>query len=140
MPDGAGTAPQAPEPSVLCDTRALTALTPAPAGALWRLVEPGRQLDANVVHLPAGQQVDSHTEPDLDVLLHVLAGDGLLGTAAGPQPLAAGTLLWLPHGSSRSLTAGDQGLTYLTVHRRRPGMQIGHRQETGPRSARGPHP
>ena len=24
-----------------------------------------------------------------------------------------------------SITAGDDGLTYLTVHRRRPGMQIG---------------
>ena len=32
--------------------------------------------------------------------------------------------MWLPHNSARSITAGRDGLTYLTVHRRRPGMQI----------------
>ncbi|MFI9358886.1 hypothetical protein [Streptomyces lydicus] len=41
-----------------------------------------------------------------------------------PQPLAAGTLLRLPHAAVRSLTAGEDGMSYLTVHRRRPGMQI----------------
>ena len=117
----------APVPRLLCDTRALTALDPASAGALWKLAEPGRQLDANLIHLPAGQRVDPHTEPDLDVLLLVMAGDGMLDTAEGPQPLTEGTLLWLPHGSTRGLTAGERGLSYLTVHRRRPGMMPGSR-------------
>ncbi|CAM5587687.1 hypothetical protein SHIRM173S_01264 [Streptomyces hirsutus] len=34
--------------------------------------------------------------------------------------------MWLPHGSTRALAAGGR-LTYLTVHRRRPGMQISRR-------------
>lgn len=117
-----------PVPRLLCDTRALTALDPASAGAVWKLAEPGRQLDANLIHLPAGQRVDTHTEPDLDVLLLVMAGDGMLDGAQGPQPLAEGALLWLPHGSTRSLSAGDRGLSYMTVHRRRPGMRIGRPQ------------
>ncbi|WP_042165807.1 hypothetical protein [Streptomyces sp. NBRC 110035] len=113
-----------PLPRTLCDTTALAALEDGPAGALWRLAESGRQLDANVVRIPPGRQVDTHREPDLDVLLLVLAGEGSLTAPDGAQPLRAGVLTWLPHGSMRALAAGAQGLTYLTVHRRRPGMRI----------------
>ena len=84
------------------------------------------QLDANVVHLPPLQRVDTHTEPELDVLLLVVDGGGTLGTTEGSEPLGEGRLIWLPHGSTRSVTAGTEGLSYLTVHRRRPGMRIGH--------------
>lgn len=118
----------APLPRILCDTAALAALGDASAGALWRLAESGRQLDANVVRLPPGHRVDTHREPDLDVLLLVLAGHGTLTAPDGPHPLPAGSLTWLPHGSTRSLAAGAEGLTYLTVHRRRPGMTIRSRR------------
>jgi len=111
-------------PRILCDALAVTASPAESGGALWKLAEPGRQLDANIVYLPARQRVDAHAEPDLDVLLLVLAGDGTLGTVGDALHLASGTAAWLPHGSSRSLAAGDDGLSYLTVHRRRPGMQI----------------
>lgn len=113
-------------PRILCDTRIL-ATHWAPAGAMWKLAEPARQLDANLIRLPPRQRVDTHTEPDLDVLLLVVSGDGILGSADGPQPLAEGILLWLPRGSTRSLTAGEAGLSYLTVHPRRPGLQIAAR-------------
>jgi quercetin dioxygenase-like cupin family protein len=119
---------EVPLPRILCDTAALAAVDDAAAGALWRLAESGRQLDANVVRLPPGHQVDTHREPDLDVLLLVLAGHGTLTAPDGPHPLPAGTLTWLPHGSTRSLAAGTEGLTYLTVHRRRPGMRIQRRE------------
>lgn len=114
-----------PLPRVLCDTAGL--LSPGgdgPAGALWRLAEPGRQLDANVVRLPAGGRVDTHTEPDLDVLLLVLDGAARLESADGGHALRTGVLTWLPHGSTRALLAGPDGVTYLTVHRRRPGLRI----------------
>jgi hypothetical protein len=71
--------------------------------------------------------VDTHTEPDLDVLLLVVTGHGVLGGPDGPHPLTEGTLLWLPRGSTRSVTTGKDGLSYLTVRKRRPGMQIRHR-------------
>ncbi|WP_433005299.1 cupin domain-containing protein [Kribbella sp. CA-294648] len=98
-----------------------------PAGARWTLAEVGRQLDANLIHLPAGQRVDTHTEPDLDVLLVAVAGSGTVGTPDGVQAVAKGNLVWLPRGSTRNLTAGPDGFSYLTVHRRRPGMQIKQR-------------
>lgn len=116
--------PDAPGVRPLCDVRALAGLDPAPAGALWKLAEPGRQLDANLVHLPAGERVEAHAEPDLDVLLLVVAGGGALETPEGTERLADGALFWLPRGSTRAVAAGPDGLSYLTVHRRRPGMQI----------------
>jgi quercetin dioxygenase-like cupin family protein len=119
--------PEAPVPVVLCHTGALAGAHRAPGGALWRLAEPGRQLDANLVHLPPRRRVAAHTEPDVDVLLLVVAGGGTVDGARGPQRLTPGTLLWLPHGSRRGLSADENGLTYLTVHRRRPGMRIRRR-------------
>jgi quercetin dioxygenase-like cupin family protein len=138
--------PEPVVPRVLCDALAVITSPAESGGALWRLAEPGRQLDANIIHLPAGQRVDTHAEPDLDVLLLVVAGDGILGTIGDALHLATGTVLWLPRGSSRSLAAGDGGLSYLTVHRRRPGLQVRPRgdapvpggtapQEAGPRGA-----
>jgi quercetin dioxygenase-like cupin family protein len=130
-PEGAGAPADAPR--VLCDAGALAAgAAPDDAGVLWKLAESGRQLDANVVRLPPGRRVAPHAEPDLDVLLLVVSGEGVLGAGTGdePRPLAAGALVWLPHGSTRSLTAGAAGLAYLTVHRRRPGMRIGRTRLT----------
>ncbi|MEU2541459.1 cupin domain-containing protein [Streptomyces iakyrus] len=118
---GAG---DAPVPRILGNTESLAATAPGPAGALWRLAEPGRQLDANLIRVPPRGSIDTHAEPDLDVLLLVVTGDGTLGAADGPHPVEPGSLVWLPHGSVRSVTAGESGLTYVTVHRRRPGMQI----------------
>ncbi|MFJ5998838.1 cupin domain-containing protein [Streptomyces sp. NPDC092370] len=114
----------APVPRVLCNTASLAASDPASSGALWRLAETGRQLDANLIRVPPRTSIDAHAEPDLDVLLLVVAGDGTLGSAAGPSPLEPGSLVWLPHGSVRSMAAGESGLSYVTVHRRRPGLQI----------------
>jgi quercetin dioxygenase-like cupin family protein len=116
-----------PAPRVLCDTGAVLAETPDAAGVLWKLAESGRQLDANLVRLPPGRHIAPHAEPDLDVLALVVSGAGVLhaGTDGEERPLTPGALLWLPHGSTRAITAGDEGLAYVTVHRRRPGMRIG---------------
>ncbi|MEU6534118.1 cupin domain-containing protein [Streptomyces sp. NPDC046928] len=122
-PGGATGPEEEPLARLLCDVTALTD-APASAGVLWKLTEPGRQLDANVVHLPPGRRVDTHVEPDLDVLLLVVTGDGTVTGPDGDGPLTAGALLWLPRGSRRALAAGERGLSYVTVHRRRPGMTI----------------
>ncbi|PJN38808.1 hypothetical protein CG747_21435 [Streptomyces sp. CB02959] len=114
-------------PRLLCDARELAAVDPAPTGALWRLAESGRQLDANLVRLPPEGRIDTHVEPELDVILYVVSGDGVVDTARDRQPLTEGSVVWLPRGSRRSLTAGRDGLAYLTVHRRRPGLQIRNR-------------
>lgn len=109
---------------VLCDTGAVLADPSAGDGVLWKITEEQRQLDANLVRLAAHAHVGGHAEPDLDVLLLVVEGAGVLETPQGEQELAVGSLAWLTHGSTRALRAGPCGMAYLTVHRRRPGMQI----------------
>lgn len=114
-----------PAPGVLARMPDLVRSMPAEqGGVLWKLAAEGRQLDANVVRLAPGAEVGTHREPDLDVLLYVVNGSGRLHTPDGPSPLEAGSVLWLPRGSTRSLSAGAHGLDYVTVHRRRPGMTI----------------
>lgn len=114
---------------LIADNRAVS------AGVVWRMAEADRQLDVNVLNLPAGQCIGTHAEPDLDVLVVVIAGSGTLTTNRGLLPLTPGALVWLPHGSTRGLAAGTEGLSYLTTHRRRPGMQI---RPSRPRAHRPP--
>lgn len=108
---------------------------PETSGVLWKLVESGRQLDANLVRLAAGERIGTHAEPDLDVLVLIVTGEGVMRTPEGELSLTAGALMWLPHGSTRSITAGIGGLTYVTVHRRRPGMQIRPHPDSAPASS-----
>jgi quercetin dioxygenase-like cupin family protein len=123
------TEPSAPQPRLLAELdrlldAAAAGCAPEQAGALWRLAQDERQLDANLIRLPADHRIELHREPDVDVLLVALAGAGTVHTDQGPLALAPHALLWLPRGSQRALEAGPDGLAYLTVHRRRTGMRI----------------
>ncbi|MFK0250413.1 cupin domain-containing protein [Amycolatopsis azurea] len=121
-----GTEAHSSRPSILCDASVEIAESEtATIGILWRLSETGRQIDANLVQLAPQQHIDVHAEPDLDVLIVVMDGTGDLRAGNLTMRLAEGLVVWLPRGSSRSLGAGDQGLAYFSVHRRRPGIQIG---------------
>ncbi|MEE4492201.1 hypothetical protein [Streptomyces sp. BE230] len=104
----------------------LASAAPEARGALWQLDRQGRELDANLVRLPPGAEVGEHQEDVLDVLLVVLEGGGRLAPGDGGETLTLSptTAMWLPRTSRRSLAAGPDGLAYLTVHRRRPGLSI----------------
>jgi quercetin dioxygenase-like cupin family protein len=99
--------------------------------ALWTLPVANRQLDANLIRLAPGDRIDPHDGPDLDVLMVVVAGSGTVsGAQENPERpeglvVRAGSLVWLPRRSRRGIHAGDDGLAYLTVHPRRPALQIG---------------
>lgn len=105
-------------PRVLCDTSAVERESTDVTGVVWKLGVRDRDLDSNIIHLPAASSIGAHVGPDLDVLLHVLGGSGRLGTERGSLDLAAGMLVWLPRRSRREFTAGADGLRYLTVHQR----------------------
>lgn len=116
-------------PRILADSGILAAAVREPdeRGAVWRLEEAERHLDANVIALPPGERIDEHVGPDEDVLLHVIAGSGTLRSGDDPLALAAGAIVWLPRRAPREITAGAAGLRYLSVHRRKPGLQVGRR-------------
>ncbi|MFI7426872.1 DUF2249 domain-containing protein [Micromonospora sp. NPDC049836] len=124
-----------PQPRVLIDTTTITGDTTAAdvTGAVWKLQARERDLDANVIALPPGQSIDAHTGPDLDVLIHVLAGSGRLATELGTVELTPGILLWLPRRSRRQFTAGVEGLRYLTVHQRRQALLLDTSRARTPR-------
>ena len=106
-------------------TNADTAGASDSAGAVWKLDVARRQLDANVIQLRPGGRIEAHTGPELDVLVHVLGGSGQLSTAEGTVELVDGALVWLPRRSHRAITAGADGLCYLSVHSRRPALSVG---------------
>lgn len=114
-------------PHVLTNTldAARAALDSGDGGAVWRIDDPHRGLDSNLVALPAGDGITEHRGPDLDVLVHVVRGSGTLTRGGKEIALAAGDLVLLPRLSERGFRSGPDGLVYLTVHARKGGLRIG---------------
>lgn len=111
-----------PLPRVLVDTEDLVA--EQAGGAIWSIAVRERDLDANVIELAPGDGIDDHTGPEVDVLVHVLEGDGRLRTELGDVALTPGAVVFLPRRSRRGFRAGDDGLRYLTVHRKREALVL----------------
>ena len=109
-----------PLPRILVNTADAVADPGQPdaTGAVWKLQTRERDLDSNLIALAPGGTIDAHTGPDLDVLVHVLAGSGHLVTERDTVDLRPGALVWLPRRSRREFVAGPDGLRYLTVHQR----------------------
>ncbi|MFJ2635045.1 DUF2249 domain-containing protein [Streptomyces sp. NPDC087422] len=97
---------------------------PDASGAVWKLRMRDRDLDSNIIQLPPHAGIAPHLGPDLDVLVHILDGDGRLTTELDQVPLVPGDLVWLPRRSLRAFTAGPHGLRYLTVHQRRQALVL----------------
>jgi quercetin dioxygenase-like cupin family protein len=93
-------------------------------GAVWSITEPERELDSNLIRLPAGDEIPAHVGAEVDTLVHVVRGDGVLTTEDGEEPLRAGDVALLPRRTVRGFRAGEDGLEYLTVHRRRRSLTI----------------
>src|SRR5699024_11410158 len=98
---------------------------------VWPIAAPERELDPNLLRLPAGDSIPAHVGAEVDTLIHVVRGDGALVTQDGEEPLRAGDVALLPRRTVRGFRAGEDGLEYLTVHRRRQSLQI----KSGPTSA-----
>lgn len=115
-----------PLPRILThtDRPATEAGDPDATGVVWKLQARARDLDSNIIALPPDGTIGAHTGPEVDVLIHVLAGTGQLMTELSTVDLAAGALVWLPRRSRRRFTAGPDGLRYLTVHQRRQALAL----------------
>ncbi|MEP6559610.1 MAG: DUF2249 domain-containing protein [Nakamurella sp.] len=113
-------------PRVLVNSAGIGAQAADPdgTGALWKLEMRDRDLDSNIFDLPPNGTIDAYTGPDLDILVHVVAGAGQLSTEVGTVGLRPGDVLWLPRRSRRQFTAGPDGLRYLTVHQRRRALHL----------------
>ncbi|MGH9101396.1 MAG: cupin domain-containing protein [Acidimicrobiales bacterium] len=95
-------------------------------GVLWSL-PPGSQLNANLARLEAGQEVAEHVNHEVDVLLVGLEGRGTVESSGTSVELRPQVLVHVAKGAARSIRAGEAPLLYLSIHLRRPGLQIGPR-------------
>ena len=91
-------------------------------GPLWGLAS--TDLNATLLAWPPGGGVDEHVNAELDVLVVVLGGHGSAIIDGATHELAPGSAILIPGATRRAITAGETGLRYLSVHRRRGPLQI----------------
>ena len=91
-------------------------------GPLWGTASD----DLNVTMLSwyPGSATPEHVNDERDVLVVCLAGSGTVLLDGAPHTLAEGQVLIIEKGCPRQIEAGPRGLRYLSVHLRRPGLQI----------------
>ena len=65
-----------------------------------------------------------HGNAELDVLIVVLGGTGVAIVDGEAHAVAAGHALLVERGATRRITAGEFGMRYLSIHRRRGPLQI----------------
>lgn len=91
-------------------------------GPLWGMASD--DLNATLLAWPPRHELVEHVNAELDVLVIVLDGGGSAVIDGEAHDLTAGSALLIPRGAHRRVTAGDSGLRYLSVHRRRGPLQI----------------
>lgn len=101
---------------------AVDLLSRSGTGPLWGLAS--ADLNATLLAWPSGHVIAEHVNAELDVLVIVLDGHGSAVVDGETHEVTTGSALLIPRGARRRLTAGGGGLRYLSVHRRRPPLQI----------------
>lgn len=91
-------------------------------GVAWSYA--GRDLNANIVVWSAGGGVAEHRATEVDVLIVVLSGALLASVDDDDHRLHEGDVIVIPSGCRRALTAGPEGVRYLTAHRHRAPLTI----------------
>ncbi len=94
------------------------------AGVAWSYS--GRDLNANIVVWAAGGGVAEHRATEVDVLIVVLEGALVAQVEDRVHTLGQGDVIVIPLGCRRALTAGSEGVRYLTAHRRRGPLSVTH--------------
>lgn len=84
---------------------------------LWGLAT--EDLNVNLVTWPAGDGVASHTNSEVDVLIVVIDGVLAVDIDGDVRMVCDAQAIVIPRGTTRSLTATDGAVRYLSTHRRR---------------------
>ena len=91
-------------------------------GPLWGTAS--EELNATLLAWAPREGTPEHVNAERDVLVHVVAGAGMLLLDGVEHELAAGDVAIVPKGVRRRIVAGAEGIRYLTAHRRRGGLAI----------------
>jgi quercetin dioxygenase-like cupin family protein len=79
-------------------------------------------LNVNLLHFQAGDGVAAHVNPEVDVLLVGVAGEGEVLAGEATYPLRPGRVVLIPKGLERSTRATSEHFAYLSCHRARRGL------------------
>jgi quercetin dioxygenase-like cupin family protein len=90
-------------------------------GPVWGAAS--EDLNATKLVWPAGAQIAEHVA-DRDVVYVTLEGSATLTVDGEAHELSAGEVRIVAKGARRRLVAGEEGVAYVTAHRRREGLQI----------------
>ncbi|HEU6446386.1 MAG TPA: hemerythrin domain-containing protein [Gaiellaceae bacterium] len=94
-------------------------------GPIWGAES--EDLNATLLAWSAGNGPSDHVNAERDVLVLVLDGSATVTLDGEERRLDPGEALIVAKGRSRRITAGPEGVRYLAVHLRRPGLQIASR-------------
>ena len=89
------------------------------------------ELNVTKLSWQASSGPPEHINEERDVLMVVLDGSATLSIDGKQRELARGETAIIAKGRKRKITAGADGVRYLSVHRRRPPLQIGRAPERG---------
>ena len=82
------------------------------------------ELNLTLLSWPAGEGPTEHVNVERDVVVVVIDGEGTALLDGVQHDLRPGHAVIVPMGVNRAITAGPNGLRYLSIHRRRGGLQI----------------
>ncbi|WP_273842786.1 cupin domain-containing protein [Rubrobacter calidifluminis] len=93
-------------------------------GTVWKL-EGSEDLNANLVRLPGGGGIGEHVNGEVDVLVIGVFGSGTVEVEGERCEIGPGRFVFVPKGARRSFEARPEGVSYLSVHRRKGPIRIG---------------
>ena len=91
-------------------------------GPVWGIAS--EDLNATVLCWGRGEGVAEHTNAERDVLMITIAGSGIVEIDGHEHPLHGHHACVVSKGARRRITAGANGLRYISVHQRRGPLQI----------------
>jgi mannose-6-phosphate isomerase-like protein (cupin superfamily) len=93
----------------------------AERSAMWSTET--EDLDATLLSWDDGGGVAPHVNSEVDVVMIVLSGSGLIRVGEEQQNLEPGAIIVIPKSVEREVRCTSGRLTYLNVHKRRRKMQ-----------------
>jgi mannose-6-phosphate isomerase-like protein (cupin superfamily) len=94
----------------------------APGGPVWG--QASEDLNATLLDWGPGRGPSPHVNETRDVLIFVVAGSANLSVDRDDRELHAGEAVIVAKRRRRQIVAGPRGVRYLSVHLRRPPLQI----------------
>lgn len=91
-------------------------------GPIWG--DATEELNVTLLAWPPGQGPAVHVNDECDVVIVVAEGAARVVLDGVTHYVRPGHVVVVPRGASRALTAGPDGVRYLSIHRRRGGLQI----------------